>query len=281
MTGPARIAVWNSKGGVAKSTTCFHVACAMAERHLRVLVVDWDPLGSLSVFMHPAGHKLGSPLMDYIAGTKRVEECIYTYKRYDGRLCFVPINKDFIRLFYRWVNEVYNRTIGFEFFPYLNRFLDEKYITDHFDVVLLDGEPGACWSQHNLFYACDYVVIPEVPDFTSLHGLVYSIDILLRVAKEVVIPPKILFVLPVMLRKRQTQHEQESLKEIMSICAENRIPFFPKSRIFETVRYKDACAQCEPVWLYDPSYEERDAYKVVADTIIKLISLDKERYTNA
>ena len=38
------ISVFNNKGGVGKSTLCFHLACTLNEMEKSVLLVDLDPL---------------------------------------------------------------------------------------------------------------------------------------------------------------------------------------------------------------------------------------------
>src|SRR4051812_24919184 len=46
---PKVIAFANQKGGVAKTTTTLNLACAFAERGFRVLCVDMDPQGNLTM----------------------------------------------------------------------------------------------------------------------------------------------------------------------------------------------------------------------------------------
>ena len=60
--GPARIiALCNQKGGVGKTTSTVSLAASLAEYGRRVLVVDFDPQGSLTVGM--TGNQLIEPTM--------------------------------------------------------------------------------------------------------------------------------------------------------------------------------------------------------------------------
>ncbi|VVN27087.1 Chromosome partitioning protein ParA [Pseudomonas fluorescens] len=52
-------AVANQKGGVGKTTTCINVALAATEAGLRVLIVDFDPMGNLSAVFRATGSHAG------------------------------------------------------------------------------------------------------------------------------------------------------------------------------------------------------------------------------
>ena len=65
--GPARvIAVCNQKGGVGKTTTTINLGAALAEQGRRVLLVDFDPQGALSVGLGIQPHDIDNTVYNLL-----------------------------------------------------------------------------------------------------------------------------------------------------------------------------------------------------------------------
>src|ERR1700704_6966368 len=65
--GPARVvAVCNQKGGVGKTTTTINLGAALAEQGRRVLLVDFDPQGALSVGLGIQPHELDATIYNLL-----------------------------------------------------------------------------------------------------------------------------------------------------------------------------------------------------------------------
>jgi chromosome partitioning protein len=157
----------NQKGGCGKSSTCFHLAGAIAQQGMRVLLVDADPQGSLSQGF------LGSELTEGLSSHETLAGA------FDGSLGFagpahmvrttsipaidvVPANHHLTEF-----NTPHPERLGLEQFT-LAQFLAEL---PDYDVTLIDCPPNLYRCSWSALLASDYVIVPVPPEDFGAQGL--------------------------------------------------------------------------------------------------------------
>src|SRR5690349_23795498 len=125
--GPARVvAICNQKGGVGKTTSTINLGAALAEYGRRVLCVDFDPQGALSVGLGINPHELDQTVYNVLMDRGAVlKDAIRPTAIPD--LDLLPANIDLSAAEVQLVGEVARETV-------LGRAL--RPIMDDYDVVL-------------------------------------------------------------------------------------------------------------------------------------------------
>src|SRR4051794_37013368 len=131
--GPARvIAVANQKGGVGKTTSTINLGAALAEYGRRVLLVDFDPQGALSVGLGVQPHQLEATIYNLLMD-RGVEPDDVILKTSVAGMDLLPSNIDLSAAEVQLVTEVGREQA-------LGRAL--KQVLDRYDVVLIDCQPS-------------------------------------------------------------------------------------------------------------------------------------------
>ena len=151
MHGPARIAaVCNQKGGVGKTTTTINLGAALAEYGRRVLLVDFDPQGALSVGLGVQPHELDATVYNLLMERSLTAHDVIIKTRVDG-MDLMPSNIDLSGAEVQLVHEV-----GREFV--LGRVL-QPVIPDY-DIILIDCQPSLGLLTVNALACADGVLVP-------------------------------------------------------------------------------------------------------------------------
>ncbi|MDX8146627.1 AAA family ATPase [Lentzea sp. BCCO 10_0061] len=252
--GPAKIlAVCNQKGGVGKTTTTINLGAALAEYGRRVLLVDFDPQGALSVGLGVHPHQLETTIYNVIMeNDTAVPDVIRKTMIEDMDL--LPSNIDLSAAEIQLVSEVGREHT-------LVRTL--RPVIDHYDYVLVDCQPSLGLLTVNALAAADGVLIPLECEFFSLRGVALLIDTIEKVKERLNPKLDITGILATMYDPR-TLHSREVMARVVEAFGE--IVF--DSVINRTVRFPETTVAGEPITRWAPRSAGANAYRGLAREVI-------------
>jgi chromosome partitioning protein len=252
--GPARIiAMCNQKGGVGKTTSTINLGAALAEVGRRVLLVDFDPQGALSVGLGINPHELDVTVYDLLMD--RSTE-IHSMVRPTGvkDLDLLPANIDLSAAEVQLVGEVAREMV-------LSRAL--RPVTDDYDVVLIDCQPSLGLLTVNALTAAHGVIIPLECEFFALRGVALLVETIEKVKDRLNPRLEIDGILATMYDGR-TLHSREVVARVVEAFGDRVF----HTVIGRTVKFPDASVAAEPITTYAPAHSGADAYRQLARELI-------------
>jgi chromosome partitioning protein len=253
--GPARIAaVCNQKGGVGKTTTTINLGAALAERGRRVLLVDFDPQGALSVGLGIQPHELDATVYNLLMERGLTAHDVIIKTRVDG-MDLLPSNIDLSGAEVQLVHEV-----GREFV--LGRTLQP--VIGDYDVILIDCQPSLGLLTVNALACADGVIVPLECEYFALRGVALLMETIDKVSTR--LSPKLAIdgVLATMYDSR-TLHTREVLAGVVEGFGD-RVYHTVISR---TIRFPDATVAGEPITRFDPACGGAHAYRELAKEVLE------------
>jgi chromosome partitioning protein len=252
--GPARtVAVCNQKGGVGKTTTTINLGAAIAELGRRVLLVDFDPQGALSVGLGIQPHELDSTIYNLLMERGLTVRDVVFKTNVDG-MDLLPSNIDLAGAEVQLVHEV-----GREFV--LGRVL-QPVVADY-DVILIDCQPSLGLLTVNALAAADGVIVPLECEYFAMRGVALLMETIGKVQSR--ISPKLTLdgLLATMYDSR-TLHTREVLAGIVDGFGNAVFD----TVISRTVRFPDATVAGEPITRFDPTSNGASAYRELAKEVL-------------
>jgi chromosome partitioning protein len=243
------IAFANQKGGVAKTTTTLNLAAAFAEAGYRVLCVDMDPQGNLSMSQGIDPETLEKSMFDVLVHDMPIREVTYR-REVDVAAASIDLAGAEIAMSVK---------IGRE------RSLDKalRAVSDDYDFVCIDTPPSLGLLTVNALTAADKVIVPVQCEYLSMRGLLQLQHTLEMIRENLNPTVDIMGILPTMVDTR-TLHAQEAL-EILEENFGNRVF---GARIKKTVRFAEAPVKGMSVLKYDPTGQAADAYRRLAKEVL-------------
>jgi chromosome partitioning protein len=246
---PRVIAFANQKGGVAKTTTTLNLAVAFAERGLRVLAVDLDPQGNLTMSQGMNPDTIDRSMFDVLVHRLPITEVV---ERTEIDIAVSSIDLAGAEL-------ALSSMIGRE------RALEKALlpIKAEYDYILIDTPPSLGLLTINALVAANGVIVPVQCEYLSLRGLVQLENTMSMIRENLNPDVRIAGILPTMFDGR-TLHSREAVE----ILEENFGDLVFRTRIRKTIRYAEAPVKGSSILKYDPIGPAAEAYRALAEEVL-------------
>jgi chromosome partitioning protein len=243
------IAFANQKGGVAKTTTTLNLGVALGELGNRVLLIDLDPQGNLTMSQGMNPDAIERSMFDVLVHRVPISDVIHTVE-VDIAVASIDLAGAELSL---------SSMIGRE------RALDKALVEvrDRYDYILLDTPPSLGLLTINAFVAADGVIVPVQCEYLSLRGLVQLENTLAMVRENLNPSVRVQGIVPTMYDGR-TLHAREAIE----ILEEHFGDLVYETRIRKTVRYAEAPVKGSSVLRYDPTGPAAQAYRDLAKEVL-------------
>ncbi|QCC78681.1 ParA family protein [Nocardioides daphniae] len=252
--GPARVvAMCNQKGGVGKTTTTINLGASLAEFGRKVLLVDFDPQGSLSVGLGLNPHEMDYTIYNLLMQRDVEFDEVVVPSGVPG-MDLLPSNIDLSAAEVQLVHEVAREQT-------LQRVLAP--VLDRYDVILIDCQPSLGLLTVNALTASDGVLIPLECEYFALRGVALLKTTIDKVQERLNPKLEVDGVLGTMFDGR-TLHSREVMERLVQAWGDKVF----HTVIRRTVKFSDSTVAGEPITTYASTSPGADSYRQLAKEVL-------------
>ena len=253
------IAIANQKGGVGKTTTTVNLGIGLARKGKRVVLIDADPQGSMTVSLgidepDTIEYSLANVLMDVV----NEEEIDYAkiILKHEENIDFIPANIELAGLEVSMVNVMSRELV-------MKRFISN--IKENYDYILIDCMPSLGMITINALVCANSVLIPVQASYLPVKGLQQLIKTISRVRRQINPELKIEGMVMTMVDMR-SNYTKDILEALESTYGET-IGIFD-SRIPMSVRAAETSAEGKSIYIHDPRGKVAKSYEELTEEVL-------------
>lgn len=255
------ISVSNQKGGVGKTVTCVNLGIGLAREGKKVLLIDADPQGSLTISLgcqepDKLEYTLATAMMKII-NDESVNVLDGIIQHEEG-VDLLPGNIELSGLEISLIGVISRETI-------LREYIDQA--RDYYDYIIIDCMPSLGMLTINALACADSVMIPVQAAYLPVKGLQQLIKTIGRVKRQLNLKLQIEGILFTMVDNRTNYAKDISMQVYEA--------YSPSVNIFEveipmSVRAAETSAEGSSIYVYDPKGKAAYAYTTLIKEVMNV-----------